>query len=601
MIIMKKLNIILALCSVLVLLPACKDFLNQPAYDDFLDEEYWNTEDQARTFMYGFYPSVFAGYGSGFSHGPFLMGETSNDDFASAKEQTDFSTQIPESNGSWSFSNIRRANYALANVPRINADDEAIAHWQGVARFFRACYYSSLVFTFGDVPWYDRVPMVSESKEDLDYLYKDRDSRLFVDSMIMLDFQYALDHVRVSDGAQQVNKYVVAGMASRYMLREGTYLKYHKISEAGATKCLRMAKDMALFVMNSGKYSIAPSYSSLFVSEDLSSNPEIIMSRHYADGVLSHSTLTYSFTEAQNGLSKSLAMAFGTDDGVPVYVRDEFWIPRTDTMFFEHRDPRLTFCIRPHYYLKGTNCTPYGYALSGFSWRKFMDDEHVATVQPTWSGSKNVTDAPCLRYAEVLLNYAEATYELSTLDETCTFTTEDLNKSINLIRKRADVNLPALSVNGDKPSVEKYGAYDDPMRQQLEVVAITPDASSITNEMVSPILWEIRRERRVELCMEGFRNADLKRWRRLDYMWNECNPDIRYGVYIVLDRYSKEEIEQGEIVLDDSLATEGYLLRNTLRQRNRPLEKNYISPVPTGQITLYESKGYKLSQTKEWQ
>lgn len=584
---MKYINYIVSFAA-MVVLAGCS-FLNQEPYDEFTDGEFWKSEDQARTYMYGFYTSVFSGYGSGFSHGPFLMGQTTNDDFASDKKQQDLQpTVVPVSDGGWSFSNIRKANYVLENVDRLPLDENGKNHWRGVARFFRACYYSNLVFTYGDVPWYDRVPKVSADPEEMAYLYKDRDARTFVDERIMEDFQFAMDNVRQSDGALQVNKFVVAGMASRFLLREGTFLKYHEIDAAMAAKCLTFAKDAAEMVMKSGKYSIAPSYKALFTSDDLAGNPEVLMYRHYVDGVLSHSTLTYSFTEAQAGLSKSLAEAFVNKDGRPVYVKEEFWTPRTETEFFADRDPRLALCIRPHYYVKGTTCTPFAYALSGLSWCKFMDDSRADKPEPTWSSSKNVTDAPCLRYAEVLLNYAEAAYELSLMGQ-YSFAQADLDKSINLIRGREGVNLPALQMVGDKPAVSGV-VFDDPMRLQIEQFA----DGGITNAL----LWEIRRERRVELCMEGFRLNDLKRWRKLDYLWNGCNPDIRYGAYIVLANYPDRD---AEIVLENASATEGYILRNTDGERQRPVARNYIAPIPSGQINLYESKGFHLSQNKEWQ
>jgi hypothetical protein len=106
--------------------------------------------------------------------------------------------------------------------------------------------------------------------------------------------------------------------------------------------------------------------------------------------------------------------------------------------------------------------------------------------------------------------------------------------------------------------------------------------------------------------MEGFRNADLKRWCKLDYMWNQCNPDIRYGAYIQASNYPQKA---GEIVLvatvsataNDTVTNEGYILRNTLAARNRPLKRNYINPIPSGQITLYKSKGYTLTQNPDWE
>ena len=591
---MKKILLLSLTVLLMCTLFGCEDFLNQPPYDDFTDAEYWKNEDQARTFMYGFYTSIFSGYGSGASHGQFLMGQTSNDDFASDVEQQDLTPLvIPEADGSWSFTNIRKANYVLENIDRIDANAATKNHWRGVARFFRACYYSNLVFRYGDVPWYDRVPALSDN----DYLYKDRDSRTFVDSCIMADFQYAMDSVRANDGNLQINKYVVAAMASRLLLREGTFLKYHNLDQAMAEQCLTMAKNAAELVMKSGKYAVASSYKNLFVSEDLSTNPEIIMYRQYEDGLLAHSTLAYSYTEAQAGLSKSLAEDFVNANGLPIYVENAKWLAKTSEDFFANRDPRLAMCIRNHYCIKGESLTPFSYALSGYAWNKFMDDSKAGEKNPTWAKEKNTTDAPCVRYAEVLLNYVEAAYELHLMSK-YTFTQADLDKSINLIRARADVNLPALQMLGDQPAINGV-AFDDPKRLQIEQKA--NDGKLITPSL----LWEIRRERRVELCMEGFRLNDLKRWCKLDYMWNECNPDIRYGAYIRVSDYKnkdKEIILAGKVdpLTNDTVTNEGYILRNTLGKRKRPIKRNYINPIPSGQITLYKSKGYTLSQNTEW-
>lgn len=590
---MKKLEYI-SLIALTALLASC-NFLNQEPFDDFTDEEFWKTEDQARAFMNGFYTSVFSGYGVDYSHGPFLMGQSLNDDFCSGTSQKNLQPEvIPETDGSWSFSNIRKANYVLENIDRLDANAATRNHWRGVARFFRACYYSNLTFTFGDVPWYDHVPLSSDN----DDLYRDRDPRAFVDSCIMADFRYAMDSVRAGDGNLQVNKYVVAGMASRFMLREGTFLKYHyadadaKAAEM-AEKCLVFARDAALIVMNSGNYSIAPSYNALFTSDNLAGNPEILMYRHYVEGVLAHSTLAYSYREAQEGASKSLAEAFLCSDGKPVYVKDAFWTPRTAEQFFKNRDPRLSLCIRTSkdgkYLVKGTDCTPFGYALSGLSWCKFMDDTKAGTTNSTFASAKNVTDAPCLRYAEVLLNYVEAAYELHDLNAVYEFTQADIDKSINVIRDRAGVEMPHLQMMGTQPAVGG-ATYDDPKRLEIE--------SQANGKVTSPLLWELRRERRIELCFEGFRLNDLKRWGKLDYVWNGCNPDIRFGAYIVADDYQGKA---DEIVFEDKSFTEGYIFRNTGDVRDRPVERNYISPVPSGQVQLYLAHGYTLTQTKEWQ
>ena len=133
---MKKIFLMSLTVLLMFSMVGCEDFLNQPPYDDFTDAEYWKNEDQARTFMYGFYTSIFSGYGSGSSHGPFLMGQTSNDDFASDVEQQDLTPLVvPESDGSWSFTNIRKANYVLENIDRIDENEATKNHWRGVARF----------------------------------------------------------------------------------------------------------------------------------------------------------------------------------------------------------------------------------------------------------------------------------------------------------------------------------------------------------------------------------------------------------------------------------------------------------------------------------
>lgn len=576
--------------TLLLFLPAAGcSFLNVEPYDDFTDEEFWKSEDQARTYMYGFYPSVFSGYGTTYSSALSVIKPGTNDDVCE-QDQLDLQpTVIPVSSGSWSFSNIRKANYVIHNAGRLPADSATIKHWCGVARFFRACYYSSLVFTFGDVPWFDTLCVVSNNKADMDYMYKDRDPRTYVDARIIEDFDYAMKNVRVNDGALQVNRYVVAGMASRYLLREGTFLRYHNIDDAMAEQCLTKAKEAAELVMKSGNYSIAPSYKALFTSDDLAGNKEVLIYRHYVDGVLSHQMLSINFTESQEGCSKSLADAFVCSDGQPIYVKDALWTPRTDAEYFANRDPRLSMCIRPKYYVKGENCSPFAYTYTGYSWCKYMDDTRAAKPEPTWTGAKNITDAPCLRYAEVLLNYAEAAYELKLMGKYA-FSQTDLDNSINLIRARADVALPPLKMSGNLPMVGNV-VFDDPMRLTIENYADGPETD--------PLLWEIRRERRVELCLEGFRVDDLKRWKKLDYVWNGCNPDIRYGAYIVLGNYPARDT--AAIRLEDETATEGLILRNTAGQRQRPIARNYIAPIPSGQITLYQSKGYHLSQNKEWE
>ena len=141
--------------------------------------------------------------------------------------------------------------------------------------------------------------------------------------------------------------------------------------------------------------------------------------------------------------------------------------------------------------------------------------------------------------------------------------------------------MPDLQVMGDQPAVNG-NTYDDPNRD--------PE--------VSPIIWEIRRERRVELMMEGFRNDDLRRWGKLEYLDMVENPDINRGAWISKSDY-EEELES----LTLTEGNEGYIIPATaetaIRQFTDP--RVYLDPIPLDQITLYKDQGVTLEQNPGWE
>lgn len=571
---MKRLKI---MASTLLMLSAisftsCTDYFERPPFDSLEDSEYWQTEEHCRTYSYGFYPTFFNGYGtSGLIGGSsFGNGDTFNDDIAWNVQGEFTPIRVPDSDSGWDFGVIRKANYMIEKVQTVpGLSEEALNHWLGIGRFFRGMQYANMVFGYGDVPWYD----VRLDASDRDAMFKDRDPRTEVDRKIMEDFQFAMDNVRTNDGDLVINRYVVAAMVSRLALREGTFLKYHNIDAALGNEMIKMSREAALIVMQSRLFSVSPDYNALFSSDDLAGNPEVIFYRKYLGGTLTHCVLTYNNAEAQTGANRALLESYLTDDGLPVHL-DANWDPQTADEFFAGRDPRLTETFRMKYYVRGEDCTPFNYSTSGYSMCKFMDDTQATSEDQKYRGQNNETDCPLLRYSEVLLNYAEACYELGELSQS------DLDASINLIRRRNGMSIPDLQMLGNQPGVNGT-AYDDPKRD--------PD--------VPAMLWEIRRERRVEMCFEGLRYSDLKRWKKLDYMCNETNPDIRYGAYIRYSDYPKAN--RTEVYIDGG-AEEGFILCNRGTARKAPEAKNYVKPIPKDQIQLYEDNGYKLTQTKEW-
>lgn len=570
---MKKYSMMASLMMVLMaLFSSCQDFLDRPPFDSIEDTEYWQNEGHIRSYSYGFYSTFFNGYGtSGLIGGSsFGNGDMFNDDISPLNQSEFTPIRVPETDGGWDFGVIRKANYMLEKTLTVpGLSEEALNHWIGVGRFLRGMQYASMVFAYGDVPWYEN----RLDPSDKDGMYKPRDPRTEVDKKIMEDFKFALENVRTNDGDLTINRYVVAAMVSRLMLREGTFLKYHNIDATVAAECLKLSRDASLVVMNNKAFKVSDNYNAMFSSDDLAGNTEVIFYRKYVSGVLMHCTLTYNNAEAQTGASRALMESYLTADGLPVHL-DDAWAPKTADDFFANRDPRLTATFREKFYIRGEDCTPFNYSTSGYSMRKFMDDKQASSGDIKFRGANNETDAPVLRLAEVLLNYAEARYELNEL------TQEDLNNSINQLRRRAGMTIPDLEIIGGQPAV-RGKVYDDPKRDQT----------------VPSLLWEIRRERRVELSFESLRYSDLKRWKKLEYMCNEFNPDLKYGAYISYSDYP--QANKNEVFIEGG-ANEGFILCNRGASRQAPTDKNYVKPVPKDQIQLYKDNGYELEQTEEW-
>ena len=160
------------------------------------DGTYWKTETDARLFANGFYRNFFVGYADtwGVAYTP-LRGQTFSDDLASEGKQATFSNSIPNSLGSsstadlhgyreqyggpsWNFSWVRKANIFMERLEvnmKNNVTEEAYNHWHAVGAFFKCFAYARLVSVFGDVPYYER----TFANNDLEAMYKDRDSRVF--------------------------------------------------------------------------------------------------------------------------------------------------------------------------------------------------------------------------------------------------------------------------------------------------------------------------------------------------------------------------------------------------------------------------------------
>lgn len=547
------------------------DFLEVPPPDQLEDGGYWTTEGNVRTFAYGFYPAYFTGYGSGYTWGDYFSGEAFNDDFAPSTP-VPFTKVVPATGGGWGFSWVRKANIFIDRVQTVPMSDEAINHWVGVGRFFRALEYFDLVKRFGDVPWYE----TELNEADQSQLYRTRDPRDFVMDKVLADFQFAAGNVRESDGVAglHVTKDVVLAFMSRAMLFEGTWQKYHLNNTAKAKEYLEAAKWAADQIIAKDKYSLGD-YREVFSSLSLAGNPEVILYRQYETGVLTHALNSYNNKEGQTGVSKDAIESYLANDGLPISLSAQYQGDHGIDNIMANRDPRITETfVSDALRLAGVVSNN---STTGISTHKFLN-ESIAD-DPIGSSNLNPTDAPVIRYGEVLINYAESVAELATLGGAAV-TQEDLDKSVNVLRSRPGINMPSLEVISGNPAVAG-AVYDDPER----------------DPSVPSLIWEIRRERRVELMMEGFRHNDLKRWKKLEYVDTKANPDINRGAWISKADHPKLA---SSVVLTDG--AEGYIIPAPKEASQRVFtdEKVYLSPLPLDQITLYQDQGVQLAQNPGW-
>ncbi len=548
------------------IITGCKkdDFLTQLPLDQLTNETFWASENNVRTFASAFYAPNFAGYGSSYTGGDYFSRQTLNDDFGPSAPDP-FPINVPTSGGGWDFTAIRKANLFIDRVKTVPMSAEAINHWTGVGRFFRGLEYAKLVNSFGDVPYY-HMPLTETSPE----LYKPRDSRVLVMDSVLADFKFAVEKIRLVDASTGpkgliVNRDVALAFMSRLFLFEGTWHKYHGGNAAKATEYLTAAKWAANELITKGGYNLGSDYRSLFNSVDLAGNPEMILYRVYETAKLTHTIMTYNNKAAQTGPNKNVIENYLSSDGLPISVSPLYNGDKTIQNVVANRDKRLTATFASELRLPGIVANS---GTTGYVAHKFLND--VLKEATEGSLDLNTTDAPVIRYGEVLINYAEATAELGQISQA------DLNISINKLRARTGIQMPPLQVVGGLPAVNGV-VYNDPKRDPA----------------VSPMIWEIRRERRVELIYEGFRLNDLRRWAKLAYVDTKANADINRGAWI-----KKSDFPKTSVVVEGGV--EGYIIPSPNSQRIFTDQKLYLSPLPLDQIQLYKDKGVELKQNTGW-
>ena len=583
---MKKNIILYSFIALLSGTAGCSDMLDEYPLDAISPETYYNNADELRSATNQFY-GMFPGAASGYTESADVVCI-----FNLPAEVQGIRT-VPTSGGGWNWEYLRAVNFYLSHSVRCD-DVDAREHFDGIARFFRAYFYFEKVKRFGEVPWFDR-ELSSTDPE----LFRPRDSRDFIMDKILDDLTYAIDNISDKKDLYNVTHWTALALKSRICLFEGTFRKYHGVP--GYEKFLNECATASKLFIDNAPYAIyqtgAQPYRDLFSSMN-AIEEEVILARDYdrSQNVMHEANAnTLSPTYGRPGMNKKIVNSYLMTNG------DRFTDqPGYETMQYydemQNRDPRLTQTVVGPGYMRinsdAVSSPNFGASTTGYQITKWVTD----ASGDGYLGSSN--DYILFRAAEVYLNYAEAKAELGTL------TQEDLEISIKKIRDR--VSMPNIDMDAANANPDPY------------LCALESGYQNVTGPNKGVIL-EIRRERTIELLLEGFRYYDIIRWKEGKVFEQPYKGDNRYDVFDMNDGTvgDKEKVDiciytgkkpsvknirkfyklGDEFVLTDG--DKGNIICHDIEKEPRQWreDRDYLYPIPTQERLL--SNG-TLSQNPNW-
>lgn len=563
-----------------VMLPSCMDL--EPKAE-MADNLVWNKAENFQLFAnqyYGFLEDHDRWFGD-------TPHSDLRSDLLATKTVNAFSqgtNTVPVSDGYYTgaYKQIYYCNLLLKNAADFG-DQGAIKVPVAEAKFFRAYSYFNLVQLFGNVT------LITEPLDlDSEKLYGPRDDRgAVIDQCVqdLLDAEAGLPDIPTAEG--RLCKDAARAMLSRVALYEGTWQKFHTdganttSTNSRAASLLKMAADAAKRVITANHYKLfkdntlgIQSYRYLFILEDEQCNPaglqksansETILARRHRLGDKTGRNTTHALTSALNFAPTSkLAEMYLCQNGLPIEVNG---VPNPQFKGFSGKNSEYT--DRDNRMATTLLAPDQKYFDNDGAWREKWNDDDYAKCKTVgapnsstgylvwkWAVERHVDDYyesydfPVLRLAEVYLNYAEAMFELNNRIDDADLTW------LNEVRKR-----------------------------------VNPDMPDLTNSLVSSnglsMREEIRRERTVELFMEGFRMDDLKRWATAP---QEMSQDLT-GIHIPGTWYETNWANHGH-----PLDAEGHIILYTDRGAWKTSPKLYLNPLPSDQLQLNP----ELKQNPGW-
>lgn len=591
---------ILPIAAMLMSTGCSSDFLDKYPLDQQTEVTAFDTDDNFRTYAWGLY-EYFDGFPTDGGYTPKnITREFNSDNMIEARSgyESDYAYQkkiIPATSDEWNFDYVRRVNVMLQNVDKSSMSDVDKDHWRSVGYFFRAVRYFDLIADFGDVPWIDRVL----TDADTDILFSARTPRDVVAKHVLDDLLWAEEHIKESDGTNTINVHVVRAMISRFGLFEGTWRKYHGLGDS-ETYLKACADASAKLIKDFPK--IMDNYDDLYNSEELVGQPGIILAKQYETSQTTHSITRVIRSSAWYAdLTKDAVDSYLCADGRPVSTSKVYEGDKDMYAQFRNRDRRLYYTVIPPYKVKITGPAGTSYTwdyeddvkhreyidlmenistetakrlpVSNFigyqvnmmpHFRNFPDGQGFVVTQlgfyfwkyynrhvDNMALRSSTVDYPIFGIEEVMLNYAEVKYELGQFDQSVA------DATINVLRKRAYI-------------------------ADMQVSEINASFDLDRDQSVDPVLWEIRRERRIELMGDGFRFRDLKRWKKAEYINKQP-----LGVWIRNNDFENKMLIHGG-------TDEGYV--EYFAKPSGWLDKYYLEPIPTKETALNTN----LKQNPGW-
>lgn len=590
---------ILAAMTLCMGFSSCDSLLDLQPLSQISQTDYFKSETDLQLFTNSFYNNLL-------DKSPFdMQSDVYVQQNLSVEMLGGVNRDVPASGGGWTWTDLRKMNTLLVYADQCE-DKEAALKYKAVTRFFRAFFYFEKVKRFGDVPWYE-IELASNDEA----LYKARDSRELIMTHMIEDVDFAIENLPTKDEESsspfRVNKYAAMALKAQFCLYEGTYRKYHKVTLDGHdyNYYLTLAAEAASDVMESKVYKLYSTgkpnedYVNLFAKEDADPDEYILAIKFDYGMNINHNAAGHTLvpTQGRPGLTRKMVNTYLMKDGTP-FTAKAGWQEMQFQDETKDRDPRLAQSIRTPGYTRLQTTTVLAPDLSlsvtGYQPIKFVQ-EPTAAGGNVDRNSRSTNDLPVYRYAEVLLNYAEAKAELGTL------TQDDIDKSINVIRDR--VKMPHLEMSTANANPDSY---------------LSSSETGYPNVAGSNkgVILEIRRERTIELMQEGYRFDDLVRWKA-----GSCIDQSTVGMYfpgageydlsgngkvdviLYTDGQPKPSADAGvlvykigsDVILSDG--SKGYLYyHKNIKRTAFSEERDYLYPIPTDERSLNKN----LTQNPGW-